>query len=352
MSSSTSASEPRSDARLAWRRWLITFVATFGGGFALLYALVVLIDPYDTGRFPGLPIIGTGDRTSKTAAASHGRDKRFNATVIGNSTGQLIDPYRLNRDTGLRFTQLAIAGTGPREQLTIMRWVIAHHPAYQAFVIVTDPTWCTSDPNPPLFYPFPFWLYGSNLDYLANVFSAKALDRAVYRIGIALGLAQPADPVGYFDYTTAVQVVFTPEPAGASQRADTTQAPPLPWVERLGAFLTTLPTDIRVVLAMPPVYYTMLPEKGTEEAVRIDACKAALARVASSRPNSSFIDFRVDNELVHDASDFLDPTHYRHNLAKHMEASIAEALRSREAGARADGAPLVAVTSQPGKPTP
>jgi hypothetical protein len=352
MSSSTSASDPRSDARPAWRRWLIVFCATFGGGFTLLYVLVVLIDPYDTGRFPGLPITGTGDHTSKTAAASHGRDPRFNATVIGNSTGQLIDPYRLHRATGLRFTQLAIAGTGPREQLTIMRWVIAHHPTYDALVIVTDPTWCTSDPDPPLFYPFPFWLYGSNLDYLANVFSAKALDRTVYRIGIALGLSRPTDPVGYFDYTTALQVVFTPEPAAPSRHADTTQAPPLPWIDRLGAFLATLPPSIRVVLAMPPVYYTVLPRAGTEDAVRIDACKAALARLASDRPNTSFMDFRVDSELAHDASDFLDPTHYGHKLAHHMETGIVAALRSDETGARADGAPLVAVTSPPGDRTP
>ena len=72
----------------------------------------MLIDPYDTGRFPGFPITGTGDHTLKTAAASHGRDPRFNASVIGNSTGQSLDPYRLQRETGFRFNQLAIAGAG------------------------------------------------------------------------------------------------------------------------------------------------------------------------------------------------------------------------------------------------
>jgi hypothetical protein len=166
----------------------------------------------------------------------------------------------LHRETGLRFNQLAIAGAAPREQLTVMRWVISHHPAYDAFVIVTDPSWCWSNPDPPLVYPFPFWLYGSDLDYLANVLSAKALDRAVYRIGIALGLMQPADPVAYFDYTKAVQVVFTPEPEAPGNPADARQpTPQLPWIERLHAFLATLPSNVRVVVAMPPVYFTARP---------------------------------------------------------------------------------------------
>jgi hypothetical protein len=99
---------------------------------------------------------------------------------------------------------------------------------------------------------------------------------------------------------------------------------------------------------MPPVYFTALPRPGTAEAVRIDACKAALARLASGRPKTSFIDFRVDTELAHDATDFLDPTHYRHNLAHYMEAKIISLLRSGETGtATAADAPLIAVKSPP-----
>ena len=220
-----------------------------------------------------------------------------------------------------------------------MQWVISHHPAYEAFVIVTDPPWCSS--NPDLVYPFPFWLYGGDLDYLANVLSAKALDRAVYRIRIALGLMQPADPVAYFDYTKAVQAVFTPEPEAPGEPADAHQpASRLPWIERLHAVLATLPSNVRVVLAMPPVYFTALPRPGTAEAARIDACKAALVRLAADRPRTSFVDFRIDTALTHDAGDFLDPTHYRHNLAHHMEAEIISLLRSGDTGtATAECAP-------------
>ena len=54
--------------------------AAFFGGYALLYTFVLLMDPYDTGRFPGVRIVGTGDRSPRTAAASRGRDLRFDAT--------------------------------------------------------------------------------------------------------------------------------------------------------------------------------------------------------------------------------------------------------------------------------
>jgi len=80
---------------------------------------------------------------------------------------------------------------------------------------------------------------------------------------------------------------------------------------------------------------------------------AALQRTAAARSNTSFVDFRVDSPLAHDASDFLDPTHYRHTLADHMETRIIELLRAGETGAaRADGAPLIAVTSRQGEKKP
>jgi hypothetical protein len=171
MISSISDSDPRTQGgdagRQAWRRWLVVFCGVKGAG-AVLFALLLLIDPYDTGRFPSFGIVGIGDRSMRTADASRGRDPRFNAAVIGNSTGQRLDPYRLSEGTGLRFIQLSLPKLGPQEQLVLMRWVMSQHPDYGALVIVTDPTWCSPDPDRPLENPFPFLMYGGNLD-LANV---------------------------------------------------------------------------------------------------------------------------------------------------------------------------------------
>jgi hypothetical protein len=355
MNSSISGSDRRDHAvdhaRPSWRRWLVVFCGTFFGVSALLLTFVLLMDPYDTGRFPGFRIVGTGDRSPRTAAASRGRDPSFNATVIGNSTGQLLDPYRLSRETGLHFTQLTIPATGPREQLTLMRWVISHHPAYRAFVVVTDMSWCSADPNLPLENPFPFWLYGGDGDYLANVLSSKALDRVVYRIQIALGMRKRSDPVGYSDYLIGRKPVFVPDPPAPPAPPVNVPAmqspPPLPWVAQLGAFLATLPRRVDVVVVMPPVYFTLLPQPGSEQGILIDACKAALAKAIPDRPHSGFLDFRVDDDSTHDVTDFADMIHYREKLARRMEAAIISLLHPGGTGTAAvDDAPRTALGSR------
>jgi hypothetical protein len=339
MSLSTSSSDQleriEDAASIAWRHWLVVFCGAFFGIAALLFAFLVLVDPYDTGRFPSFGIVGVLDRSPRTAHASFGRDPQFTASVIGNSSGQLIDPTRLSQGTGLRFTQLTTPGTGPREQLAMMQWVISRHPSYGAFVIITDTSWCSSDPDLPLNYPFPFWLYDGDLSYLANVLSSKSLDRAAWRILIALGLRQPVDPVGYSNYLVGKRVVFVPEPPGSpdDDEGDVQVPPPLPWIERLRTFLAELPPAVGVVLAMPPVYYTSLPPPGSKHAAEIAACKAALAEAVPNRLHSGFLDFRVDTEATRDASDFVDKIHYREKLARYMEERIIAGLRSDSIGA-------------------
>ncbi len=334
MTSSISGSDRRvatgDTTRQAWRRWLVVFCGVYFGAGAVLFALLLLIDPYDSGRFPSFGIVGIADRSMRTADASRGRDPRFNAAIIGDSTGQRIDPYRLSDATGLRFVQLSIPKLGPQEQLVMMRWVMSHHPDYGALVIVTDPIWCSPDPNRPLDNPFPFWLYGGDLDYLANVVSAKALDRAAWRIQIALGLRQAVDPVGFTDYLRGGErpVFETPPPVTPEALGEVPWAPRLPWVDRLRAFLATVPQSVRVLVVVPPVYFTALPQPGSRQATVIDTCKAALKQAVADRPRAGFLDFRVDLEGTHDAEDFVDLVHYRHKLAHQVEDAIIAHLRT------------------------
>ena len=348
MTSSISGSDRRArrdDAvRPAWRRWLVTFCGVFFGVGALLFTLLLLIDPYDTGRFPSFGITGVNDVSLRTADASRGRDPRFNAAVIGNSTGKRIDPYRLSAGSGLRFIQLAISKVGPREELVLMRWVLSHHASYGALVIVTDPVWCSSDPDRPLDSPFPFWLYGDNLDYLANVLSSRALDRAGWRLLIALGLRQPVDPVGFTDYLRPGErpVFVPPPPSPPGEMGELQSLPRFPWIERLHALLTMVPQSVNVILVMPPEYYTVLPHPGSKQAAEIDACKAALRQAVADRPLGAFLDFRVDSEWTRDTTDFVDPIHYREKLAGQMADRIIAQLRAGEPGAdQADHAAIV-----------
>jgi hypothetical protein len=307
----------------------------FGGVFfglgALLFALLLLIDPYDTGRFPSFGLVGVQDRSMRTADASRGRDPHFNAAVVGNSTAQIINPYRLSELTGLHFIQLSIPQTGPREQLELMRWVLANHASYGALVIVADTLWCSHDPNLPLREPFPSWLYGGDADYLANVVSSKAIDRSVWRLQIALGLAKPVDPVGYTDYISGKRPPFEPLPSGPPVDTNATPGqPPFPWIDRLRALVAGLPQSVRVVVAVPPVYFAYLSPPGSKEAATVEACKSALANVIAGRRLGAFLDFRVDMPDVHDIGDFVDFVHYREKLQRVIEDRIIAALRTNE----------------------
>lgn len=117
-----------------WQRYVMVFLLTLCLG-GPTFGFVLLIDPYDSGRFGRGWISGIVDENPSTASASRGRDPRFNSAVIGNSHGQLIDPARLSSDSGLKFVQLTVPGSGPREQLTLLRWFMDHHPHIGAIVL-------------------------------------------------------------------------------------------------------------------------------------------------------------------------------------------------------------------------
>jgi hypothetical protein len=63
-------------------------------------------------------------------------------------------------------------------------------------------------------------------------------------------------------------------------------------------------------------------------AADLPACKAALARRVADRPRSGFLDFMVDGPISRDSANFIDPDHYRRNVARIIEASIVAVLRS------------------------
>ena len=51
MSSSISSSDAIGADGSAWERWLTAFVGAIVLGSALVFALVLIVDPYDSGRF-------------------------------------------------------------------------------------------------------------------------------------------------------------------------------------------------------------------------------------------------------------------------------------------------------------
>jgi hypothetical protein len=328
---------------LVWRRFAATFLAVLFGTLGSIYAALVLIDPYDTARFPTPLKPGVLDGNQRTANASRGRDPRFNAAVIGDSRGELLDPEKLSRATGLEFVQLTTPGSGPQEHLTMMRYFMRHHPAIAALVLSADERWCGHDPALPVIFPFPFWLYRGDLEYLGHLLSTRAVAAARNRIALAMGRARPTDPRGYSDYEAgrvwnfhpdaATADPAEPKPADAARPPDAGPDASFPAIERLDAVLAELAPDTSFVILIPPVYETQLPRPGTPFAADLSACKAELARRVASRRRSGFLDFMVDGPISRDPENFMDDVHYRQNIARLIEARIAATLDPGEAKA-------------------
>ena len=320
----------------AWRRFVTVFVGCFSALVVVTLAAIILIDPYDTGYFPSLLGPGVVDDNDVTGIAGRGRDGRFNAAIFGNSHGLLLDPARLSPATGLRFAQLTTLGSGPREQLTLIRYFLRRHTDVKALVLAVDRMWCTHDPTlrntlvPPS-YRFPYWLFGeSRLRYAANMLSPRSFRLVRRRIQLAMGRIAPIDPVGvaaypaYWDFANEPDAI--PEPGIPLDRAQVSTD--FPAIDRLEALLATLDAGIAVVVAMPPVHATLLPQPGTLQAVELAGCKARLARTVAGR-RGGFLDFLVDSPLSRERSSFLDLHHMRESVARTMESHIVRALDSR-----------------------
>ena len=333
MSSSISSSEALGAERETslWGYWLVTFLAVLALGAAAIFALVLIVDPYDSGRVGLTGIKGVNDASPRTANASRARDPQFDSAVIGNSTGQLLKPAELSQLTGLRFVQLTVPGTGPREQLAILDYFVRHHPKMGALVFVTDASWCQRDAALPLQHPFPFWLYGeSNRDFLTRQFSSRALTLTWRRILVGLGLRQRSAPDGFWDYEAEgpreFQPVIAPRDDGGPAPGNVSED--FPAVALLKEAIRGLPPDLPVVLVAPPSYAATLPRAGSFADAEAQACNTALRKLVAGRPQSNFIDYRVDNALTRERANFMDLGHYRAIIARRMEQGIAESIRA------------------------
>lgn len=316
-----------------WRRAALAFCATFFGLLAGLIVAIIAIDPYDTGYFPSVIGGGVSDTNEQTNIASRARDQHFAAAVFGNSHGQLLNPYRLAKLTGVPFIQLFSAGTGPKEQMMIMRYFLRRHPDVRVIVLTADMSWCTHDPKIPRPFtglpPFPGWLYSENRwRYLAHTLNSGTLRRMQHRVAVAFGFTSRVDAVGYVDYEIGRPWHFAPPPFTRVAASTATSAAPtdayFPAIDRVDDLFSGLMRDVIVIVAMPPVYIAGLPSDpaGMTE---LNACKSALSRVAAKH-HGRLVDFLVDSEISRDPTQFMDDHHMRGSVARLIEDQIAAAI--------------------------
>jgi len=315
------------------RRWLVwarLYLGVLLFALAATFLLILAIDPFDRGTGLALLPAGIVDESPRTANVSRGRDSRFNAAIFGNSHIQLLDPARLSRLTGLSFVQLSTPGTGPREQAALLGWFIRHHTDSGALVIGVDEQWCGQDATLPLSNPFPFWLYGGETQYLANVLGSRSVAFAWRRIRLATGMAERTDPAGYWNYELGRIWAFQP-PVDNRAAVDLSPRPaakalPFPALDHIDAALGVIGTRTRVIFVMPPRHYQSLPVAHSPAADQLAACKYDLQQRASER-RGALLDFLLDSPLTRKAENFWDHDHMRMNVAQMIEQRIGEQLQ-------------------------
>jgi hypothetical protein len=319
-----------SDSSCEWGRWLGLFLCTTLLGSSLLFAFVVLVDPYDSGRLGLLKIDGVNDWNQRTANASRAKDPQFDSAIIGNSHGQIINPAELSRRTGASFVQLTVPGTASREQLTVLDFFTRHHRHIDALVVITDEVWCTHDRLLPPAAAFPFWLYDENtFGYLSRLLSWRALDHSLQRVMIGVGWRRRSVADGFSDYEEIKIKDRHPDLAEPNHVLPSVGGISnfFPAIALLESAIRKLPADVAVILVVPPVFFADTSRPDSNETAEQGACDLALKGLVADRSNSSFIDYRVSNALTRDRQNFVDRSHYRAKIARKMEEGIAAAVR-------------------------
>jgi hypothetical protein len=316
-----------SDSSPEWTRCLTACVGSLAFGALLLLAFMIVVDPYDSGKFGLLGISGVNDRDTHTAVASHARDANFDSAVIGNSTALMLDPAELSRATGRRFVQLAVTGAGPAEEFAVLDFFLRHHAHVGALVFVTDPSWCAHDSTAP-WGAFPYWLYANNsVIYAGRLISWSAIEHAFQRLSIGLGWRERTDPAGTFkDIWPPGEFHEINRPKDPPPAASIAGRDVFPEVSRLDQVIKKLSADVGVVVVVPPTLYPTVAQPGTVAAAESEACNAALRRVVAGRPHSNFINYRIDNAMTRDRANFVDFIHFRPNVAARMSEGIAASL--------------------------
>ncbi|HLO77811.1 MAG TPA: hypothetical protein VK196_15250 [Magnetospirillum sp.] len=318
-----------------WRGFLALYAKLALGLGLAAAALLVVADPYDSGRFA---LFGRG-MLAKTgprlADASRGRNPAFDSAVIGNSHSQILSPERLSEGLGGRFVSLSIPGTGPREQLLVAEWFLRHHGGgTRTLVVGVDQSWCRPDALTTQVNPFPDWLYAeSAVEYLRGLMQTSSFEAVGKKIGVMLGKAIPARPDGFDDYEAdrtwsaddMHRIAKTQMPDLAPARGQVAPSS-MAAVAALDGFLARLPAQVAVVAVFPPVHTSVFPPQGTVSGANLAACKSAVQALAAARPRQlAVVDFLRDDDLARAEENFWDGTHYRGHVARRMEQAVAQA---------------------------
>lgn len=318
------------DAQL-WRRWLAAFLLTAGILSVVLYAGVVLIDPFSTGRFSLMQGIDIASRNPRLIKGGIARDPRFDAAIFGSSTGYPLDPQKIGGDSGWDVAQLAIPATLPPSQLLVARAFQRHHNGRANLQIyMLDQLWCRQgDPAAGAWGAFPDWIYeSSDAEYLSRIFFPEGVTAAARRLAIRFGLTEPPSRRDGFIATNLTPVPRATLAARVRPSADLATDDLFPALELLAGHVARLPDDVRLAFVFAPPFVNTLPLAGSPADARLQACKARARQIASMRPGSAYLDLMTENAITREPANYFDELHYTPAAAGIVAAAIVDLLKA------------------------
>lgn len=341
MSSSTSSSDPG-----AWRRFFRLAAGTAAAAVAIVYAFVVIVDPFDT-----LPLSPGFDRApvasnARFAFPALARSDRFDSALFGTSTSRLLRPATLDPLFGSRMANLSMNDATVHEQLRLMRVFLRAHPHPRVIMLGMDVRWCVTGPDYQVYTPRPMpeWMYEDNLWVgYREMLNLYAIETAGQLFGILTGIK--AETYGRDGYTRFVppdaaydreKVARNLRAAGPSIPPGTRSGPPETWrypaLDDLRALLADVPGETRVVLFFVP-YHRVLQVSPEQEGASVWAeCKRRAAALAASAPGWVAVDFMRPSGITTEDDHYWDALHFTTGIADRLAVGLAGAVRGERSG--------------------
>ena len=198
----------------------------------------------------------------------------------------MLKPAELSRRPACVCPALC-AGPAPASSSRSLDSFPRNHQRVGALVIVTDPIWCVHDAAIPGLTGFRSGFMTTALAYSGGCCPGRR-SAAWRRVLVGLGCANATrrTAIGVTMRTSGIRASSRNRPTEGSRRpATATVSEIFPEISLLDAAVKQLPAHVPVVLVVPPIFRTTIPNPGTPAAAEQAPASAALKRVVAGRPH-------------------------------------------------------------------
>ncbi len=332
---------------LSWTSFLRVLVIATGGLCLLIFAFIVLVDPY--GSFGNRALLAHVAMDDEHRVMGPGliHTGRYDSAIIGTSAVRAMSPEALGSALGGRFLNLAMSAAQPWEQFRLAKYFVSNARDFKQVILGFDASWCKQDTDKvrSIFKKFPDWAYDRNaLNDIPHIYHSRALKIAILKAMHHLGYRHylPFFENGYkkaylrkstYDAQKAQRSIWRLRPHGVQPQSpqyvptpaeiSSWRFPTLTWIEEI---LQAIDGKAVAIMIFMPAHIADQPDPGSRAAARETECKSRIADLAA-RHRAHVIDFRFTSQITRTDTNYWDPIHYRKHIADKIIAAITAAVR-------------------------